>query len=145
MGTQLVRRYGRGQANQGEVLDNCCHVASALVSSAPKVMLLHLETRSAAAGMILIGKLAFRSLVGWLDNLSSKSNGGNELGKAMEGYSWWGWSLPCTKVILKLISLKTLLSKQACWPVGYGEIRIIKKRSFVLNLDRFYSRDAQYY
>ena len=41
-----MRRYGGGQTNQGEVLDDCCHVTSALGTLRFEVTLLQLPPSS---------------------------------------------------------------------------------------------------
>ena len=43
-----MRRYGGGQTGQGEVLDDCCHVTSALGTLCSKVTLLPLPPSSDA-------------------------------------------------------------------------------------------------
>ena len=46
-----VRRYGGGQTDQGEVLDDCCHVTSALETLRSEVTLLQLPPSSDASSV----------------------------------------------------------------------------------------------
>ena len=46
-----MRRYGGGQTDQSKVLDNCCHVISALGTLCSKVTLLQLPLSSNASSV----------------------------------------------------------------------------------------------
>ena len=46
-----MKRYGRSQTDEGEVLEDCCDMTSALGTLSPRVMLLQLPPSSDASSV----------------------------------------------------------------------------------------------
>ena len=67
-------------------------------------------------------KCGFENPTGWLDSLSSNSESGKELKKAMEGYFLQKQSWPWIEVILELILLKHSYSNRLAKPFGIKKL-----------------------